>query len=274
MNLFKTMKQILFIFFFFINQIAECQDIKSVENALIGTWRGTGKHIYPTENDSIEYKYVGEELNNFVIDKKNIRLWLSSNNSPDNFFGKYKVVYDQKTKSHWIIVKKTFGNCTEKKMEIVSISDSLLIINSCINPIQVIYKKSPLPEQQITNVKELLEGKWNYIESCNWKWDINGQLTKKEIVDTTLIAKSFYFKGDSIYVEIIGSEKILVSKYNIIYTIENDNCSIELLEYTFKSLPNSEACILQLDFKPDEPREKKFLFFAAESFPFQYYEKE
>ncbi|WP_043023608.1 hypothetical protein [Fluviicola taffensis] len=198
-----------------------------IEEMLVGTWHVT-QPLTEKEND---LNLKPEEVIYMIFEDNNANLRFSS--FINNYFydGPYRISYDRKSKDFKIIFKKAYGNCETKSVKIVSLTDSSLVIQSCINSVDIVFEKSPAPSERIRNVKNILIGSWEYSKT------IMSESQLPVLPFDNLV--SCEFSEDSVILYLKKDNQTIVRKSN--YIIYCDN--LELTHYSIYT-PNftRESC--------------------------------
>lgn len=205
------------------------QSISQIEHAILGTW-----HLKQTTEDSLPdslYSQLKSEHVLFMVfdEKEEAFLKFSflreTEDHNDTYKGKYQVYHDKKSNAIRIKLKGSFGSCEQRYVEIVSISDTTLTIRSCINPIDLVFVKSPLPKDQIAQAKTTLRGKWNHVKtehSCAIEDSV------KIISNRYDHIASLQFYQDSVRILFSNNQEAISSEYYIRHNLRFDVLSLEI----------------------------------------------
>ena len=205
------------------------QSISQIELALLGTW-----HIeHTTEGsipDSLYSQLKSEHVLFMVFDEKEeafikFSVLREREDYRDTYQGNYQVYRDKKSNAFRIKLKGPFAGCEQRYIEIVSISDTTLTIRSCINPIDLVFVKSPLPKDQIAQAKTILQGKWNHVKtehSCTIDDSVKRISRRYDHV------KSFQFYQDSVLILFNNNQQAISSGYSIRHDLRFDLLSLEI----------------------------------------------
>lgn len=205
--------------FFLFPLFSIAQSTSEMESSLLGMWylSATTELSVP---DSLYSKIRNEEVLYMVFDERNQAFIKSSSHLENKYYeGKYEVYRDKRSNTTRIKLKGSFGSCEERYMEIVSITDTTLTIRSCINPIDLIFVKSPLPKAQVEQVKTSLQGTWNQVKieySCTIEDSI------KRISNRYDYVRTLQFYQDSVYILFSNNQQPITSGYAIHYDLYFD----------------------------------------------------
>jgi hypothetical protein len=221
----------LFLFPFLLFPLFSiAQSISEIEHALLGTW-----HLQHTTAGSIPdslYSQLKSECVRFMVFDESEEAFMKFSFSretedyySDTYKGNYRVYRDQKSHAIRIKLKKPFGSCEQRYIEVVSISDTTLTIRSCINPIDLIFVKSPLPKDQIVQAKTTLQGKWKPIKtehSCTIEDSV------KRISNRYDHVASLQFYKDSVRILFSNNQQVISTEYSIHHDLRFDLLSLEI----------------------------------------------
>ncbi|MDF3027208.1 MAG: hypothetical protein K0S23_1515 [Fluviicola sp.] len=205
------------------------QGISQIEQALHGTW-----HLQHTTEGSIPdslYSQLKSEGVQFMVFDEEEEAFIKfsflreTEDYSDTYKGNYRVYRDQKSHAIRIKLKGPFAGCEQRYIEIVSISDTTLTIRSCINPIDLVFVKSPLPKDQIVQTKATLQGKWNHVKtehSCTIEDSV------KRISNRYDHVESLQFYQDSVRILFSKNQQVISSEYYIHHDLRFDLLSLEI----------------------------------------------
>lgn len=221
------MARSFFLSIFFLSPLFSiAQSTSQMEASLLGTW-----HLSATTElsipDSLYSKIRSEEVFYMVFDEGNEAFIKFSSSLENRYYeGKYEVYCDKKNHTTRIKLKGSFGNCEERYIEIVSITDTTLTIRSCINSIDLIFVKSPLPKAQVEQIKKALQGTWDQVRtdySCTIEDSIKRVSNRYDYV------KTLQFFQDSVYIQFRNNQQPISSKYRIHHNLYFDLLIIDIL---------------------------------------------
>lgn len=165
------MKYLTLILFISSIQVLSAKEIEDIERELIGLWSGPSINYIPEHLRKDGYKYQQQELE-YIIFRKNNKIELYIRSLSDDIVnlewnGKYKLIPDKKKNTYQIKLNDKIIGLGNKFIELISISDTSLILKSTLNPTEAVFNKNPLPEDKVLTAKSILYGTFDFIFVAN-----------------------------------------------------------------------------------------------------------